>query len=295
MIGDVSEETLFNRVKVAKQVYLWTFTTPDRCTAAEVLKRWRKFQNHKKVRGIRCFRVLEEHPGGHGWHIHFMTVDRYDVRKLRPLAEAAGFGRINVVVIPTAKAQYVIKYLVKALRKSTGRRLWACVGFKGYTANTMIIQDTYWQEVFSGEFNPHMTVGMRRQRGLERIRAAMFKRDPSEKQKTMDNKHHAAVIDRLNKGEAVCVAEYRGTRIDKISFRNKQNPAKMDERVILRHALEMGPGQLQCVEWTPDGTTPDGVAKTITLKKGQLVLVSVKKMISEKGNTEISGELVPLS
>jgi len=293
LLGDVRDETLFDRVTVAKHAYLWTFTTPDVCDAAEVLKRWRKFQNHKKIRGLQCFRVLEKHPKGHGWHVHFLTVKRYDVRDIRKISTLAGFGRINVVRIPAEKAHYVVKYLVKALRQQTGRRLWACVGFKGVRASDVIIEDTFWQEIFSGPQDRRFPLGELRQRGLARVRAALFHRDPSEEKRTMDNKHHALVIERLNKGEAVCVAEYRSTRIDKLSFASKQNPSQKEERIILRHGLEMGSAQIMCVEWTPAGTTEAGIK--MTLKKGQLVLVSLKKMIQEKGNTEISGELVPLS
>jgi len=290
LLGDVQDEDLFNRIEVAKYAYLWTLTTPDVCEAGEVLRRWAKLT--KKWR-IKCFRVLERHPKGHGWHIHFISVDRYDVREVRERATKAGFGRIHVLRIPARKAHYVVKYLVKALRQSTGRRLWACVGFKGVRASDVIIVDTFWQEVFSGFQDHRLTVGHRRQLGLERVRAALFQRDPKEPKPNMDNKHSALVIERLNKGEAVCVAEYRNTRVDKISFANKQTPSVKDERIILRHGLEMGTAQIMCVEWTPPGTTVDSIR--LTLKKGQLVLVSLKKMIQEKGNTEISGELVPLS
>jgi len=293
LLGDVRDETLFNRVTVARYAYLWTFTTPDVCEAGEVLNRWRKFT--KKFPELKCFRVLEKHPKGHGWHVHFISVDRYDVREVRKFAERSGFGRIHVLRIPAEKAHYVVKYLVKALRQSTGRRLWACVGFQGVRASDILITDTFWSEVFSGYKASSLPLSHHRQRGLERIRAAMFQRDANEPKPTMekDNKNLPLLLERLNKGEAVLLAEYRSTRVDKLSFASKQNPSQKEERVILRHGLEMGNAQVTCVEWTPQGTTPDSIR--MTLKKGQLVLVALRKMITEKGQTEISGELVALS
>lgn len=297
LIGDVSEEDLFNRVTVAKHVFLWTFTTPDACEAKEVLTRWKKYQTLAIKAGtpVKCFRVLEKHPRGHGYHIHFITVERLDVRKVRPLAERAGFGRIHVLCIPTVKAGYVIKYLVKALRKGCGRRLWACVGFKGVRAADVLIEDTFWGEVFSGFQDRRFPLAERRERGLRRVMAKLFHRDPHEEKKTMnkDDKSIPVLLDRLNKGEALVCAEYRSTRIDSINVSNKANPSQKEPRIILRHGLEAGNSQLTCVEWTPPGTTAESIK--MTLKKGQLVLVSVKRMETIKGVTEISGELVPLS
>lgn len=297
LIGDVSEEDLFNRVTVATHVYLWTFTTPDACEAKEVLTRWSKYRKLSDKAGtpVKCFRVLEKHPKGHGYHIHFITVERLDVRKIRTLAERAGFGRIHVLRIPTSKAAYVIKYLVKALRKGCGRRLWACVGFKGVRASDVIIEDSFWDEVFSGYQDRRFPLAVRREQGLQRVMAKLFQRDPHEEKRTMqkDDKNLPTLLGRLNKGEAIVCAEYRSTRIDSINVSNKQNPSQKEPRIILRHGLEAGDSQLTCVEWTPPGTTAESIK--MTLKKGQLCLVSIKRMETIKGVTEISGELVPLS
>lgn len=291
LFGDVRDETLFNRVDVAKFVYLWTLTTPDVCEPAEVLKRWSRLT--KDWKGFKAFRVLEKHPKGHGWHIHFVSVDRYDVNQVRKRTTRHGFGRIHVLKLPAERAAYCIKYLVKALREQTGRRLWACVGYKGVRSADVIIEDTFWHEVFSGHQDHRFSVGDRRQKGLKRLYSRLFNREAHEIPKKMDSKHSALLIERINKGAVVTVAEYRGTRVDSVSFAVKNNPSQKEERVILRHAIEIGNLAATVVEWTPQGTSKESVR--MTLKKGQMVLVDVKKMFVEKGNTELSGELVPLS
>ncbi len=175
----IGEASLFNPLPVpADSCFLWTLTTPDVCEPAAVLKRWRGAV--RNWTGLRCFRVIERHPKGHGWHVHFITVERLNVRAVRKMTTRHGFGRINVKEIPSDKAFYVVKYLVKALRQTTGRRLWACVGFQGVRANDMVVEDSFWKEVYSYPAPSGYSLGARRQLGLQRIREKMFHRDPSE-------------------------------------------------------------------------------------------------------------------
>jgi hypothetical protein len=90
---------------------------------------------HELVRivGFRGVRVYELHPGGHGLHIHAVTANRHNVNEVRHFSDSFGFGRINVKAIPAASADYIAKYLTKSRRSPElkGRRLWACMGFKG--------------------------------------------------------------------------------------------------------------------------------------------------------------------
>lgn len=175
-VRSVRPHDLFNPVPVpAAWCYLWTFTTPDVVTPGNCLKRWRGVSRNWK--GLRCFRVLEEHPGGHGWHVHFLTVERLEVRDVRKRAERHGFGRINVKRIPAAKAFYSVKYLLKALHRRTGHRLWACVGFDGFTANDITVEDTFWKEVYSHPAPSGYSLGARRQLGLKSVMRKLCLRD----------------------------------------------------------------------------------------------------------------------
>ena len=124
--------------------YLWTLTTPDGVDLKELSRRWRKLICNGFTP---CVRVFEWHPGGHGYHIHFVTALRIDVETLRPKAEAAGFGRIHVRRLPGKKATYVAKYLTKYRSNSPGVRLWACVGFQGVKIKDVIIENEEWEEI----------------------------------------------------------------------------------------------------------------------------------------------------
>ena len=114
--------------------YLWTFTFRECLPIPEACARWMVLQ-HELVRivGFIGVRVYELHPGGHGLHIHVVTSGRHNVKAVRHFSDASGFGRIHVKPIPAASADYIAKYLTKARRapELKGRRLWACLGFKG--------------------------------------------------------------------------------------------------------------------------------------------------------------------
>lgn len=128
--------------------YLWTFTTPKKISLVEMLERWRQFANSCKpirsiLKGVRVIELSKKRR----WHIHFVTVIRYDVNFFRKYAERFAFGRINVKRIPAKKLVYVAKYLKKTMRseEAKGRRLVAVVGFKGCSAARVRTHDT-WRE-----------------------------------------------------------------------------------------------------------------------------------------------------
>lgn len=305
LFGLDRERDLFH--EPATNCRLWTFTTADVVDAPELHRRFRLFYRkwHRAgERELEVFRVAEKHPGGHGWHLHFCTPHRYDVRKVRKYAERAGFGRINVIEIPVSKACYVIKYLVKALRaERNGARLWACVGFKGHRATDLRITDTFWSEVFSGSsWGNLVSLQERRQRGLARVWAP-FKRKPEiEGQRSMklEKKHEPIVLEALTKGHCPMLVEYRGYRVDKIEWNDKKTGKRM-EAVVTRHAVEYGEDNKTEVasvgEWNPDGMTVDAASAEAAKKyrKGAMYLLKVTRRHTEKGNTELSGELVLLS
>lgn len=112
---------------------LWTFTVPSVLPPRTTAKLWSLAQRDL-VRGLcfRAVRVFELHPGGHGLHVHAVTPYWYPVHQMRRITTRHGFGRINVISIPSSRAGYVCKYLRKQrwrlYPELRGMRLWACVG-----------------------------------------------------------------------------------------------------------------------------------------------------------------------
>lgn len=164
--------------------YLWTFTTEDKIELPVLADRWNVFRRWFQRAGWRCVRVFEPHPLGHGWHVHFVTAERLDVNAVRPKAEEAGFGRINVKRKPSEGADYIVKYVGKDLAnkgRPRGARMWACVGFKGFSAKDVKVPRVkkYWSHWINDhwEFLPgppsfndtRWVVGPDRRMRLERI------------------------------------------------------------------------------------------------------------------------------
>ncbi|HWA28859.1 MAG TPA: hypothetical protein VG734_24625 [Lacunisphaera sp.] len=128
--------------------YLWTFTTPDVVDPKTLSGRWTRFRNHRTMKALKlkALRVIEQHPGGHGFHMHFVTPQRLDAETIWSVAKGVGLGRIDVQRIPASRAAYVLKYLRKDRHK--GCRAWAVLGVKGVTCKSIVIQDTFSRRVF---------------------------------------------------------------------------------------------------------------------------------------------------
>jgi len=128
------------------ELYLWTFTTPDVVDLPTLAYRWSLFIKRLKrlKKPVKWVRVFEPHQS-HGYHVHCLAVSRYDVTIIREHAKAVGFGRLNVIELPAAKAGYVTKYLRKHRRKPGEKRfrLWACCGFKGITIAKARVTDSW--------------------------------------------------------------------------------------------------------------------------------------------------------
>jgi hypothetical protein len=71
--------------------------------------------------GLRVIRVLQKHPGGHGWHVHAL-MDRYiSSHVLLHQADLAGLGRMDFQMVSRQRRQdviqYVCRYVTRDLRK----------------------------------------------------------------------------------------------------------------------------------------------------------------------------------
>lgn len=136
-------------------VALWTLTFPGRITDWPIASyKWRLFR-YRVLRifpgGFPGIRVAEWHPGGHGWHIHYLTTAYARVEAVRGAAQMAGFGRVNVLWLGR-RADGMAAYLAKHFRKdfylscakSHGQRKWACMGgFKGTTTRNIEVESSF--------------------------------------------------------------------------------------------------------------------------------------------------------
>jgi hypothetical protein len=111
--------------------YLWTFTRKEFTEVKELGRHWNSLRTVLvREDGMQGVRVFEQHPGGHGGHVHVITMKRHDVNKVRQLVEGTeGWGRLHVKRVPVAKMDYVIKYLGKAFM--IGIRSWGVFGGRG--------------------------------------------------------------------------------------------------------------------------------------------------------------------
>lgn len=116
--------------EMSDRVRLWSFTFPVPSPDwGPVSGTWKRLMDRLRRRGadLTGLRVVEWHPGGHGWHIHWLCNHYLDIEVVRPQAEACGFGRINVFVCQTAE-RYLSKHFLKDRRRAPGMRKWAKTG-----------------------------------------------------------------------------------------------------------------------------------------------------------------------
>lgn len=115
-----------------KKVRFFTLTTPDCVDLSEIRRRWRKFRHYlvEKLGSVQYIMNYEQHPGGHGWHIHVLINRFVDLRDvlLRSALIRSGFGRVDISSAHDtfSLSEYVAKHCIKSYRQSdrmTVRRL----------------------------------------------------------------------------------------------------------------------------------------------------------------------------
>lgn len=72
--------------------------------------------------GLRVIRVLQRHPGGHGWHVHAL-MDRYiSSHELLHQAELAGLGRMDFQMVSRQRRQDVVAYVSRYVTRDLKNR-----------------------------------------------------------------------------------------------------------------------------------------------------------------------------
>lgn len=104
----------------------------------------------------------------------------------------------------------------------------------------------------------------------------------------------AEAIARFEAGESVMVVEYRVSKADKISWRDKAGSGKVLEAETLRHTVETPSGAFAVDERLPDKVT--GAERLAELQKGGLtkgkkVLLVLTQLITQKGVTSARGSI----
>jgi len=89
-------------------------------------------------------------------------------------------------------------------------------------------------------------------------------------------------------GKPLVIVEYRSFKEDTIRYRDKKTGNTI-ERIIIKHAVEMGANQVSVTEWLPDDAKP-GMAKP-PFTKGQRVILELEGMEREQAFYKASGTL----
>lgn len=243
---------------------------------------------------MKWMRFFEPH-ASHGWHVHCVAVNRYDVTMIRPLAEKFGFGRLNVIQIPAEKAPYVLKYVTKYRRHSSdGRfRLWACSGFRGIPVSEVRIYDSWADYCFSqiGYANiSEYKMDYIYRNGLE----TWLKQTHSEAatkpktQRYMNAQQSKIGLSLLESGAKVVFVEYRGHKIREARKFIDGRASLSEKSYYSQHLVEAGGAPLLIEELLPDSYRPTDTIQP-PLKKGQTAVLEIKKVSVFNGKETYQG------
>lgn len=91
-------------------------------TLRQTADMWRSFANSRfwrdLCRGRDYVMVFEPHPGGHGWHVHFVCNFYVPIRDLVRVSSRYGWGVCYMEVVDVGAVAYVAKYIGKSGRLS---------------------------------------------------------------------------------------------------------------------------------------------------------------------------------
>lgn len=124
-------------VKTWNRMLLVTATLAEAEQDPRVISsRWTEFVRdlRRAIPGLRVVRVLQKHPGGHGWHIHALF-DRYvSADVILHQAKLAGLGRIDFRMVSRDTRQNAVRYLARYVARDLRERDRSCKGVRMVTA-----------------------------------------------------------------------------------------------------------------------------------------------------------------
>jgi len=98
--------------------------------------RWRLFSFYLRRRypGLRIVRVLQKHPGGHGWHVHALLDRRIPHQVLLRIAARVGLGRMDFQMVSGQRRKDVVRYVTRYVTRDLRKRSKECKGVRLLTA-----------------------------------------------------------------------------------------------------------------------------------------------------------------
>lgn len=157
-------------------------------------------------------RVVEDHPGGHGLHYHWVIRGRVSVNVIRRLATKAGFGRIHVDPDPCTPwvAPYLAKYLTKQSRIA-GIRSWSCIGdYDGIKTRDIEVQSRS-IHVYRLAYRDALALGMSKGVAFAMAKKAQRAFDLYADDATMIDGNPVIGTDRFTRGKSLTLAELTAT------------------------------------------------------------------------------------
>lgn len=112
-------------VKPWNRLNFVTATIPESEPDPRVISsRWKYFVKtlRRRIPGLRVIRVLQKHPGGHGWHVHALMDRRIPSGMLLHYAELAGLGRMDFQMVSGERRQNVIQYISRYVTRDLRKR-----------------------------------------------------------------------------------------------------------------------------------------------------------------------------
>lgn len=99
-------------------------------------------------------------------------------------------------------------------------------------------------------------------------------------------------VDAFLRGEQVLCVEYRGSRVEPITYSDKSRGGERVHRNLIKHSIEAGDRSMTVTEWTDDSFKPE-LFKPPFVKGARCVLTFTGFDI-DKGNIDVRGKLVPM-
>jgi len=100
-------------------------------------------------------------------------------------------------------------------------------------------------------------------------------------------------IQKVLEGNPLVLVEYRSFKEDSIRYRVKTGPqaGQAVERVVIKHAVEMGASPVMVTEWLPEGTAKGTAVPPF--KKGSYAVLELRGMTNDNGTYKAEGTLWP--
>jgi hypothetical protein len=124
-------------VKTWNRLNFVTATIPEADPDPRTIStRWAYFVHElrRAYPGLRVIRVLQKHPGGHGWHVHALFDRFVPSQVMWHQARLAGLGRIDFQMVSRQKRQNVVQYVSRYVSRDLRKRDKNCKGVRLLTA-----------------------------------------------------------------------------------------------------------------------------------------------------------------